>query len=356
MLDKSDKRVVIGMSGGVDSSTAAYLLKKEGCEVIGVTLNISNEDNNKDIEDARKICKILEIKHIVLNIREDFEENIVKYFVDTYDNAETPSPCVVCDDEIKFKKLFEIADEYSAKYVATGHYVSVEYNEEFSKYLLKSVHSIIKDQTYMLYRLDSSKLERLIFPLEKYSKKEIREIAEKANLIVHDKKDSQGLCFAKEGYKEFLKNRLGNKIKKGKFVDKDGNILGEHEGYQLYTLGQRRGLGINLSKPVFITEIKKDTNEIVLGEYKELFRSIVELKNYKFNVEIYKLLDLELLARPRFSSHGFLGKLLKKNGKIYFKYNDSNSHNAEGQHLVLFYKGFVLGGGAIANIYKEEII
>ena len=341
------KKVVIGMSGGVDSSVSAYLLKEQGYEVIGVTLNQHLEENSKDIEDAKKVCDKLGIIHKVVNIRKDFENIVIKYFLDGYSSGKTPSPCVICDDEIKFKILFDIADKYKAEYVATGHYTSVEYSEFFSKYLLKSVHSIIKDQSYMLYRLSSDKLERLIFPLKPYSKHEIREIALKVGLEVHDKKDSQGVCFAKEGYKEFLKENLKDEIIRGNYIDKDGNILGQHEGYQLYTIGQRRGLGINFSKPVFITEIKAQTNEIVLGEFSELFTDKVELINYKFSVEYEKLENFELLARPRFSSTGFYGKLMKDKEKIYFKYNEENAHNSKGQHIVFFYDGFVVGGGEI---------
>ena len=199
----------------------------------------------------------------------------------------------------------------------------------------------------MLYRLAPEKLERLIFPLKPYSKQEIREIALKIGLEVHDKKDSQGVCFAKEGYKEFLKENLKDEIVRGNYVDKDGNILGQHEGYQLYTIGQRRGLGINFSKPVFITEINSQTNEIVLGEFSELFTDKVELTNHKFAVKYEKLENLELLARPRFSSTGFYGKLIKNKEKIYFKYNKENAHNTKGQHIVFFYDGFVVGGGEI---------
>ena len=166
------KKVVIGISGGVDSSVSAYLLKEQGYEVIGVTLNQHLEENSKDIEDAKKVCGKLDIIHEVVNIRKDFENIVIRYFLDGYSTGITPSPCVICDDEIKFKILFDIADKYKAEYVATGHYTSVEYSKDFDKYLLKSVHSIIKDQSYMLYRLSSTKLERLIFPLKPYSKQE----------------------------------------------------------------------------------------------------------------------------------------------------------------------------------------
>lgn len=343
------KKVVLGMSGGVDSSTAAYLLKKDGYEVIGVTLNQHLEEENNDIIDARRICKFLGIKHRVVNIYDDFNDKVVSYFVESYDRGETPSPCLICDDEIKFKYLFQIAEEEKAEYVATGHYTSVEYCEYFGKYLLKSVHNIIKDQSYMLYRLSENKIKRLVFPLKNYSKSEIREIAKEAEIEVHNKKDSQGICFAKEGYINFLNDRLGNKIKEGNFIDKKGKILGKHRGYQLYTLGQRRGLGINFSKPIFIIEIKPETNEIVLGDYEELYRTKIEIINYKFNVDLEKIIGIEVSARPRFSSQGFKGKLIKENDKLFFLYNLKNTHNAKGQHIVIFYENFVLGGGIISN-------
>lgn len=341
------EKVVLGMSGGVDSSTAAYLLKQQGYEIIGITLNQHESETNQDIEDAKEMAEKIGVEHRVINIFKDFEEKVINYFVESYNNGQTPSPCVICDDEIKFKILFDVADKCGAKYVATGHYTSVEYCEKFSKYLLKGVHNIIKDQSYMLYRLASSRVERLIFPLKPYSKAEIRKIAEEAGIKVHDKKDSQGICFAKEGYIEFLSKKLGNQIKKGNFVDRNGNILGQHNGYQFYTLGQRRGLGINLSKPVFITEIRVKENEIVLGEYDELLRKRVQLVDYKFNVELEEILNMKLLARPRFSSQGFYGKLIVENSKLYFEYEEKNTHNAEGQHLVIFYDNFVLGGGVI---------
>lgn len=344
------EKVVLGMSGGVDSSTAAYLLKRKGYEVIGITLNQYQNRISKDAEDAKELAKKLGIEYHTINIYQEFQNKVINYFLDTYNSGETPSPCIICDEEIKFKTLFQIAEEYKAGYVATGHYTSVEYNEKFSKHLLKGVHSIIKDQSYMLYRLDSEKLKRLLFPLQNYSKTEIRKIAEEAGIELYDKKDSQGICFAKEGYKKFLKDKLAEKIKEGFFVDKKGNILGKHEGYQLYTFGQRRGLGINFSKPVFITDIRAEKNEIVLGEYEELLVKEIELVNYKFNVAPEFLVGMRLLGRARFSSHGFYGSIYLKNKKIYFRYEIENTHNADGQHLVIFYDNFVLGGGIIRRI------
>ena len=238
----SRKKVVIGMSGGVDSSVAAYLLKSEGYGVIGVTLNHKKEESLKDeIKAAQRICHFLGIEHKIIDIEELFQKEVIDDFLEGYSQGITPSPCVICDEKVKMKILFEIADKENADFVATGHYSSVEYSEEFKTSLLKVSYDPRKDQSYMLYRLDNDKISRLLFPLHSYEKKQIRDIAKNIGLEVYNKKDSQGICFAKEGYIEFLKRNLGDKIKKGKYIDKNGKILGEHEGYQLYTIGQRRG-------------------------------------------------------------------------------------------------------------------
>lgn len=342
------EKVVIGMSGGVDSTTSAFLLKEQGYDVVGVSLNQNIDENNSEIKDAENMAKFLGIEYKIIDIHKEFKDKVINNFLDGYNLGETPSPCIICDDEIKFKNLFEYAKEIGAKYVATGHYASVEYNKEFSKYLLKKTSSLLKDQTYMLYRLDSEKLKNILFPLEKYTKSEVRKIAENIGVEIFNKKDSQGLCFAKEGYKKYLKENLGEKIKKGNYVNKKGEIIGEHEGYQYYTIGQRRGLGLNLSQPVFVTDINVKTNEVVLGEYKDLFLDVVELKNYKFNVDMEKLYNKVLIGRPRFSSQGFEGKIIKENEKIFFKYFNPNPQNTRGQHLVIYYKNFVVGGGVIS--------
>ncbi|MGL4402544.1 MAG: tRNA 2-thiouridine(34) synthase MnmA, partial [Fusobacteriaceae bacterium] len=244
-----NKKVVIGMSGGVDSSTSAYLLKKQGFEVFGVTLTFNPESKNEDFEDAKKICENLEIEHRIVNMSTLFNKYVMDNFIEEYSQGATPSPCVICDEKVKFHLLFKIADEIGAQYVATGHYAKVEKLYEFhSPSLLKMCVDRRKDQSYMLYRLKPSQFERIIFPLRDLEKFQVREIAREIGLEVHDKKDSQGICFAQEGYIPFLENRLGDKIKKGNFILKDGTILGQHQGYQLYTLGQRRGLGITLPR------------------------------------------------------------------------------------------------------------
>ena len=346
MRDK--KKIVIGMSGGVDSSVAAYLLKREGYEVIGVTLDHNEDKTLKlEIDGAKEICNFLGIKHIVVDIQEIFKKEVIENFLDGYSNGITPSPCVVCDERVKLKTLFQIADEENAEYVATGHYCSVEYLDEFESYLLKISINMRKDQSYMLYRLDRDKIERLKFPLYNYEKVEIREIAKKIGLKVHDKGDSQGICFAKNGYIDFLRMSLGDKIKKGRFLDENGKVLGEHEGYQLYTIGQRRGLGLKLPKPYFILEIKKESNEIILGDYEKLYKKEVKLLEFKSPIELNRLIGKKLIGRPRFSSFGNLGEIKIRDGEIFFEFDESTPQLASGQHLVLYYKDFVLGGGII---------
>lgn len=346
MRDK--KKIVIGMSGGVDSSVAAYLLKSEGYEVIGVTLDHNEEKSLKiEIAGAKEICDLLGIKHIIVDIQELFRKEVIENFLDGYSNGITPSPCVICDERVKLKTLFKIADEENAEYVATGHYCSVEYLDEFESYLLKVSINKRKDQSYMLYRLDRDKIERLKFPLYNYEKSEIREIAKNIGLKVHDKGDSQGICFAKNGYIDFLRENLRDKIKKGKFLNKDGKVLGEHQGYQLYTIGQRRGLGLKLPKPHFIVNIKKESNEIILGDYKELYKKEVKLLEFKSPVELDKLIGKKLIGRPRFSSFGDLGEIKIKDNEVFFEFDESTPQLAPGQHLVLYYEDFVLGGGII---------
>jgi tRNA-specific 2-thiouridylase len=276
---------------------------------------------------------------------------VIKNFLDGYSSGTTPSPCVVCDERIKIKSLVDYADMVGAEFVATGHYCNLEYSSIMDKYLLKNAADIRKDQTYMLYRLDESTLKRMKFPLYNFTKNEVREIAKKIGMEIHNKKDSQGICFAPEGYKKYLQKNLSSEIEKGSFVDEDGNLMGTHDGYQLYTIGQRRGLNLKKPRPYFVLDIKPSTNEIVLGDYDKLFITKVELIDYKFVAEIGKLLEVELMARPRFSSHGFMGKLRKdiRDGieKLYFEYNEKNPQNARGQHMVLYFGEYLVGGGVI---------
>lgn len=199
----------------------------------------------------------------------------------------------------------------------------------------------------MLYRLSTEKLRSILFPLANIEKKDVRTLAKEIGLSVAEKKDSQGICFAPEGYQHFLKKHLAHKIQEGDFIDEEGSFLGKHQGYPLYTLGQRRGLGILSQDILFITNINPDTNEITLGKFEALLQEEVELEETVFHLPLSLLKEWNLLARPRFSSTGFLGKLVERENRIFFTYEKKNAHNAPGQHLVLFYHSYVVGGGII---------
>ena len=200
---------------------------------------------------------------------------------------------------------------------------------------------------HMLYRLDKDIVERFLFPLSEYEKPQVREIARQHGIHTHNKPDSQGICFAPNGYIPYLQKVLGDEVKKGNFVDKDGNVVGQHIGYQFYTIGQRRGLGLNLGKPFFVSEIRPETNEIVVGDFEELLIDEIEVINYKLYYKIEELLDKEIIARPRFSSKGLKGKLILKEDLLFFKFNEKTHENSEGQHIVFYLNDELIGGGEI---------
>ena len=265
-----------------------------------------------------------------------------------YNAGKTPSPCVICDEKVKIKKLVEFADKMGIRYISTGHYSKVSENN-----MLLWDKNNRKDQTYMLYRLDKDVVERFLFPLSEYEKSEVREIARQNGIHTHNKPDSQGICFAPNGYIPFLKKVLGNDVKKGNFVDKNGKIIGEHIGYQFYTVGQRRGLGLNLGKPFFVLELRPETNEVVVGDFDELLIKEIEVINYKFHYDLKEIIGKRLTARPRFSSKGLAGELkfLKSEesneNRIIFEFDEKTHENSEGQHIVFYLDNEIVGGGEI---------
>ena len=278
-----NNRVLLGMSGGVDSSVSAIVLKEQGFEVIGITFILTDlQKNNKEFfTDTTNLTKKLSIKHLVIDLRKEFRATVIKYFVNEYAVGKTPFPCAWCNPRFKFLYLNEYAKEENCQFIATGHYTQIkEFNGK--KFIYKGVDPD-KDQSFFLWGLNKELVNKLIFPLGNYSKKQIREIAfENGFLKLAKKKDSLGICFVEgEDYREFLKNE-GLNFPKGNFIDGDGKILGEHNGIINYTIGQRRGLGINLIFPVFVSEIRLDANEIVLSKFNDLFREKVIIKNYQY--------------------------------------------------------------------------
>lgn len=343
------KKIIVGMSGGIDSSVAALLLKNEGYEVIGVSLkHLSDEvikNKNKtccsldDINDARIVCFSLGIPHYVINVEKEFSKEVITEFLKEYKTGYTPNPCIICNEKVKIKTLINLAKKLGFNYVATGHY-AVKNKEGFMMF-----SKSIKDQTYMLYRIPKEDLDMMIFPLGNMDKATVRKIAKENNIITHDKKDSQGICFAPDGYEKYLSSHLN--LQEGNFVDKNGKILGKHKGYALYTTGQRRHLGIKSPNPLFITDINSVTNTITIGNFDELLKDTIEIFNYVFHKKLEDLLEKEILARPRFSSRGLTGLLFINDNKLFFKYKEKNAQNAKGQHIVFYMNSELIGGGEI---------
>ena len=280
---KENRRVLLGMSGGVDSSMAALLLQKQGYEVTGITFLFSGEENQNHhfIYEAKNLAQRLKIKHIVADLRKEFEKVVINYFIEEYLAGKTPFPCAYCNPKLKFNYLEKYADDENCNYISTGHYVRAkEYHGK--KYLHKGVDQD-KDQTFFLWGLNRRIVDRLVFPLGELHKSWVRKLAsENGYSSLAQKKDSLGICFIEgNNYREFFKKR-GIKLEPGNFINHNNGILGKHKGITNYTIGQRRGLGLNLNYPVFVSEIRLDRNEIVLAKYEDLYRNIIIIKDYYF--------------------------------------------------------------------------
>ena len=287
-----EKTVMIGMSGGVDSSAAAFLLKNEGYRVIGVTVRMWERMDSpalssaadlfkKMVNDASAVCEVLGIEHRVLDFHTCFKENVIDYFVSEYKSGHTPNPCIVCNRTVKWEALLKEARDAGAEYIATGHYAHIVKNDEGRFTVLRSESP--KDQSYFLYQLTQDQLAHTLFPLGNFTKEEVRGIAERAGLPVSKKKDSQEICFIPENdYARFLTSYTGEEDRPGPFVGPDGRVLGVHKGITHYTVGQRRGLGLALPEPYYVTKIDPVSNEVRLAPQEELFTHTVRAGNVNY--------------------------------------------------------------------------
>ncbi|GAA0081244.1 tRNA(5-methylaminomethyl-2-thiouridine)-methyltransferase [Clostridium sporogenes] len=352
------KKVLVGMSGGVDSSVAAYLLKEQGYEVIGVTMQIWQDDEEfiekeggccslSAVADARRVANKIGIPFYVMNFKDAFKRNVIDYFVDEYMEGRTPNPCIACNKFIKFSSFLDKAMAMGIDYVATGHYAIIEKHND--RYIIKKSEDDKKDQTYALYNLTQFQLERTLMPCGQYKKSKIREIAKEIGLRVHNKKDSEEICFIPDNdHGRYIKNRFPNKVREGNFVDKQGNILGTHKGIVYYTIGQRKGLGIAFGKPMYVVDINPFRNEVVLGDLEDLLNTELIAKDTNYIPFDTLKEPMEVEAKIRYSqipSKAIITTV--EDGRVRVNFHEKQRAITKGQSVVFYKDDLLIGGGII---------
>ena len=354
------KKVVVGMYGGVDSSVAAYLLKEQGYDVIGVTMQIWQDEEEtvqeenggccglSAVEDARRVAAALDIPYYVMNFKKEFQKYVIDYFMDEYLNGRTPNPCIACNRYVKWEALLTRSMEIGADYIATGHYARIDVLPN-GRYAIKHSATRMKDQTYALYNLTQDQLKRTLMPVGEYSKEEIRAIAEKIHLKVASKPDSQDICFVPDGdYAEFIRRESKKEVPEGNFVSTDGKILGRHKGITHYTVGQRKGLGLSLGHPAFVLEIRPETNEVVIGTNEESMTRFVKANRLNFMAVEDIEGEMRAFGKIRYNHKG-APCTVKRTGEdeILCTFDEPVRAVTPGQALVLYDGDYVLGGGTI---------
>lgn len=346
-------KIMVAMSGGVDSSVAAAILKEQGKSVTGATLRLTEDGGvlSNEVLRAKEVCDKLGISHTTYDMREKFRQEIINRFIKEYDLGLTPNPCVECNKYIKFGGLLGIAENEGCDYIATGHYSKIEYDASGGRYLLYRAGDPRKDQTYVLWQLSQYQLSHTLMPLGNLTKSEVREIAENYGFASALAKDSQDICFVPDGdYAAFIQNTENRAFSKGSYIDISGNYLGEHQGHQCYTIGQRKGLGIALGKPQFVISKNPDTNEVVLGDEEHIFKTQIYIKDVNMIATEFPSADISCTAKLRYSARDeecVFHPIGESEAVLEFKKPQRAA--TPGQSAALYCGDVLLGGGKIVK-------